>query len=500
MAKALEFKDIGDGLKTLNFEPFGGLEGFLTATSNVTASGRPQQLRRISAWMAKATDMTALAVSELPFDIMKGDEVFDTSADWKNRIGGMPTPQVLLYNLAASLCLGAAYVIPTLTSRAIAYLQYCAPQSVTPWIPDDVEWFDRTTSYGQQTRYYPAGEKQEPEMLYFWLPDSDVEIGPAQSTPAGTAQLSCELLTAMDSTIHVNASRGFVPPTILAAKGMSNPAEREKAENWWNRFLQRFTTTTAKIINSDSMSVLKVGAGMDELRTIYAELYRQAIENIGAAYGIPAAVFMSDMAFASEVNPLIKVWYTSGPFTKIYRCIEQTFNTQLLNRYGLRMAFRPETIDAFQEDEAQRAGAFKTYVDAGIKLSVAAQMVGLELPQGVEYDDLDPEEKPVPPQLAPFAGQNNLPAQPEPEPQPDAAVDKAFGQWERKAINRLRDTGSAACDFVSDAIDAEDNDRITGALAGCKTNADIRAVFSTRPVDQLKRALDWLETHERIGA
>jgi hypothetical protein len=504
MAKQqLEIKTVGPGLKTINFDAFGGLDGFLSATSNGGAVSQPQAMRRVLPWLAKATDMTALAVSQLPFDLMQGDTVYDSSAKWANRLGGMLSPQTLLYNLAASLCLGQAYVIPTVTSRQVISLQYCAPQSVRPEITDDIEYFDRVTSFGAQTRYWPVGEIDEhpdAQMMYFWLPDSDVELGPAMSYPTGNALLASELLVSIDRTLAIYAHRGFVPPTILAAKGMGNQTERDKAEAWWNKFLRGWTNTIAKIINAEAMTVTKVGAGMDELRGIYVELNHQNIENIGTSFGIPAALFMSDMAFASEVNPMIKVWYTTSQFVKIYTCIEQTFNTQLLDRFGLRMVFRPETIDAFQEDEVQRADAFVKYTTAGIKPSIAAQMVGLELPEGVEYEDLDPEEKepaPVPAALVPFAGQDNAPVEveepedEEPEPMP-ADVEK----WMRKATKRLKETGSAVCEFESAAISVDENERITEALPECKTAADVRRVFENKPVDQIKRALDWLEQHE----
>ena len=136
MKTDLIFTQMGPGLKGINFDTWGGIEGFLRETSTGGASTRPQQLRRVLPWLAKATDMTALAVSELPFDIMDGEDVFDTSSDWQDRLGGMPSPQSLFYNLASSLCLGRAYVIPTVTSRAIVSLQYCAPQILRTAKPD----------------------------------------------------------------------------------------------------------------------------------------------------------------------------------------------------------------------------------------------------------------------------------------------------------------------------------------------------------------------------
>lgn len=391
MAKDIKIKDIGQGLKTISFEQWGGLDGFLAATSVGGSGNRVQELRRVVPWLAKATDMTANAVSALPFDIVnEAGDVVDSSTDWLNKLGGMKSPETLFYKLASSLCLGRAYVIPRATSKVIVDLQYCAPQTVTPRIGQSgIEWFDRVTDAGKLERYYPADTKQGNIMLYFWLPDSDVELGPALSFPAGDALLSANLLFSMDTTIQTYAERGFVPATLLSAKGMPSAGEREKAENWWNRWLRGWTKEAAKIVNSEAMTVNRIGAGLDELKGSYGELTKQAIENIGTAFGIPAALFMSDMAFASEVNPMIKVWYTTSSFVRIYKTIEQTFNDQLLNRWNYKLVFRPETIDAFTDDISNNVTAFKGLIDAGIQPSVAAKMSGLPLPEGTTPEDLD---------------------------------------------------------------------------------------------------------------
>jgi len=58
-------------------------------------------------------------------------------------------------------------------------------------------------------------------------------------------------------------------------------------------------------------------------------------------------------------------------------------------------------MQIYQQDENERASAFATYVNAGIKQSIVAQMLGLNLPEGVDFDDLDPEPQPVQLQQAP---------------------------------------------------------------------------------------------------
>ena len=406
MAKKLKVENT-DGLKTFSFDSMGGIESFLQMTAG-GGYNRPALLQRVVPWLAKANNMTANAVADLPFDFLKEDgSEYDTSADWKNNLGGIPNPKKLIRNLASSLCFGKAYVIPTTMDARIVELHYCAPHTVSPIITTKgLISLSRTSDYGQAGMYVPAGEDKGSytgEMMYFWLPDASVEVGPAKTYPMGTALLSTELLVNMDATLKTYSERGFVPPTILAAHGIAKEGEREKTENWWNRFLRGALDQVSKIINAEAMDVKQIGAGFGELRTVYHDLTRQQIENIGASHGIPGALFMSDMAFASEFNAMIKFWYSTSEFINIYHTIEDTFNTQLLDRFGLHMVFKPETLDAFQEDENKRSNAYRMYISTNMRPSIAAEMLGLDLPDGIEYASLDEKydhplvDKPVAP-------------------------------------------------------------------------------------------------------
>jgi len=403
--------------------------------------------------------------------------VIDTSTDWQDIIGGMPVPSDFMYLLASSLCSGAAYVIPTYTNRMIVNLQYCAPQTIQYFInTGGLQYLTRTTAQGKSGRYYPAGTEEETptgfdgEMMYFWLPDSDVEVGPALSFPAGVAQLSVELLLSQDATLKILAERGFIPPTLLGVKGMPNPADRKETEVWYNRWIRGFSNQVAKLINADTMTLIKAGASIDEISSAYPALTRQAIENIGTAYGIPAALFMSDAAYATELNGLIKVWYTTSVFIRIYHAIEKTFNTQLLNRFGWRMKFKPETLDAFQENEGQRSASFATYVSAGIMPSIAAQMVGMELPEGITYEMLNPAPAPAP--VAPVV-------QAEPVDL-NAEMVKDLNLWRQVAVKRHRQGLAAAVDWECKALPDMIADGIRDRLRVATSEHDVLAAFEIR--------------------
>ena len=171
--------------------------------------------------------------------------------------------------------------------------------------------------------------------------------------------------------------------------------------------------------------------------------------------------------------------------------------------------FRPEEMSLYQTDENQRAAAFKVYVDAGIKQSVAAEMLGLDLPEGIEYADLDPEEKPIPPALLPFTGQQNNVANPaatpepptqeaprEPAPTPaktlfnDELIKTELRTWERFAINAIKGGNRSPSTFVWEYLPDDLGERVRLGLATCDSLKDIKTLFNEIRHDQFDEGGD----------
>jgi len=368
--------------KSFDFSPWGGIEGFLEMSKNSNQNG--SAYKKLVPDLFRAVDMTATAIASLPFDICDDDEnIIDSSVDWQNVVGGMDNPQRLLYLIASSLCGGEAYVLPTRTPRLIFNLQYLAPHTITPQIRrEGLEYFDRVTDQGISERLRPA------DLLYFWLPDSDVEIGPALASPMSAAMSAAGLALNMGTSMSRVSERGFIPPTLIGVDGMTLPGEKERVEKWWNSWLRGAFTQLAKVINAQKVTISQVGAGMAELKGSYVELKKDAKEDVAQAFGIPSALFMSDRAYATEVKYLIKMWYTNSVFTTLYHTIEETFSDQLLKPWGYHFYFRPETIDALQEDENERGQSLLVVTNAIDKNPKVAKLV-----MGILGYDLSEEQE-----------------------------------------------------------------------------------------------------------
>jgi hypothetical protein len=504
-------------VKSLDLEAWGGLEGFLQQTSNgAGGTAKPQLLKRVLPFLAKAEGMTANEITNVPFQLLNEDgSVFDDSEDWNNKLGGIPSPNKLIWKIAASLCMGKAYIIPRVIDNQIVDIWYCAPQSVVPMITTTgLQWFARGSDWGDWGIYYPADkdpgagmddpDQQERaqaqfrgEMIYFWLPDPDVEIGQARTYPMGEALLSSELLTGIDSTLNTYADRNFIPPTIITTEGY--PPDLKSMEQWWNRFLRGWTNLVSKIFQAGKVVATKIGAGLEALGGgVYKDLNHQAIENIAAAFGIPAAIFMSDMAFASEVGPMMRFWYTSSVFVSIYKCIEDTLNEQLFARFGKHMKFMPELMPIFKMDVAPMVVAYRDLVSTRMRPSLAAKISGLPMPDELDYKELDEDydkpivDKPVAPLSDPALPASETPvAQPKPLTAPQI---KDLDLWRQVALRNYRKGRPAPVDFECKSLGADVTAPIRARLAEAKSEAEIGAAFEIgAPVSDmamLAKALD----------
>ena len=469
--------------KAIDFTSWGGLDGYLKATSSGIVT-RASLLKSVVPWLAKAVSVTSNAVASLPFDFVNSSgDVIDTSTDWKNKIGGLTNPRRLIGLLSASLCGGSAYLIPTRTNRRLIDLQYVAPHTITPWITrNGLEYFQRATDKGKFETLQPD------ELIYFWLPDSDVEIGEPVTSPMSTSVIAAELLASMSSTMKIYGDRGFVPAYIGNVKGMPDKDEKTKAENYLTRFLRGAYQNNVKLINSESMELIRVGAGMEELKGAYTEIQQQAIEDIGTAFGIPAALFMSDKSFASEVASLTRTWYETSEFVKIWQTIEETFNNQILAPYGVRMQFKPESLSVFQEDENARASAVGAYTDAIVSNPAVARFVMSFM--GVDLDEeqeaalnkiiADMEEKPDDTTPAAEQAATVVEQQPVEPMSPDETKDLALWYSKAKAWH-LKGKGTAV-DWENKHLREEIAAPIRLALASAKNELDIVKAFEVGKV------------------
>lgn len=360
---------------------------YSTATDEDEAD--PFELFKSVPWLWRGVQLRANAVASMPFRIVQGDSVdaWETSDDYQNKLGWLADPRRLLYLTEAALCcFGAAYWWNERNRIVTKNVRYIRPDTVEPQINEVqglVGW--KRTINGRRV------ELPVQTLTYFWEPDPYVELGPPQSSPAIAALAAAAVLNNLDKFSAAYFQRGAIKATLLTVSGAPVASERDKLKSWWRDLVSGIKNAFAtEIVNADSVTPVVIGEGLKELSN--ADLTTEKRQDIATALGVPQSVIFSESASGlggGGVAAQDDVHFYEKTIIPQCQMIADVLNEQLLKPLGLHWEFLPESLDVFQEDENQRAEAFKTYTDAGLPLALVGDMLGIELPAGWTWERVE---------------------------------------------------------------------------------------------------------------
>lgn len=415
-------------------------------------------------WLARCVALVASAAKTIPFAIYRGGQVVDDSTAWTNALGITGNPRRLIEQLARALLVyGNAYAFPAINPAGyVRDLRYWIPSTVDPQ-RDRETGLVASLKRGSET--YPRER-----VICVWPASEQVEDGPAPSSPALSALIAAGVLNDMGEFATRYFQNGAVRVTLLAVKATQQEAQR--ISDWWRQFVTgRHNAHKNRVVNAETVEPKTIGDGLEGLHN--TELTSSSVQAVAAALGVPQSMLMANAAnYATARVDQFSLYATT--IIPMLERVSDALNEQLFTKAfrldGYRLEFRPESLDAFHEDEVSRASAYSTYVSTGMLPSVAAQICGIELPEGMEYTDLDPEPEPEPePQPTP-------PPPQEQQPQQDEQSEE-LGRWQRKALRSFRAGAGAVVQFETGLISPADQARINKALARAQSEDDVRAAF-----------------------
>lgn len=314
-------------------------------------------------WLGRGISLVAQAIRDYPFQIVdESNRVVDTSKNWQNVLGFTDNFFNLLYLVAASTWLrGKAYVFPNRNRIAIKSLQYLNPDSVDVVIDEHegLKKFVRHTGTAQI-------EILPKDLIYAWLLDPQVEIGPPNSYPGQNAINAAGMLFDLDEFFRHYAQSGLVKAFVAYAKGMPKQDQRNKLSEYLSRMMTGIKNIgRIEVLEADAVTITPVGEGLRELENV--TLTKEKREDISVALGVPQS-----MLWSSEASGLGGGGVTQEDTYRFYKLtvvphfdfIADIFNRQLFVPLGYRLVGLPETIDVFQEDEVQRSQALSSIVSA----------------------------------------------------------------------------------------------------------------------------------------
>jgi HK97 family phage portal protein len=381
------------------------------------STSNPLRLYATVAYLYRCIEVRSNALLAMPWSIYRGDtELVRHDVDeWPKELAAYQGLEELLWQTEAALCLKAESFWYKRRSRlgpiAVRWLD---PTTMSPvWGAEAITSFKRQVGNA-------SSELSVDDVVYTRLAGLS-ETAP-RTAPAAAACSAAGVLYNVNAFAAAFFARGAIKATILTVEGNPPQAERERLKAWWQRFFTGINKAFAAEVVSAAVTPVIVGEGLSELTN--TELTATEREEIATALGVPHSLVMSNAAnyATAEADRLTFYDMTVVPEAN---SIARQVNAQLFIPAGLRFEWHPQEMQLYQADENERAAAFAAYVNAGLKPSVVAQMLGLNLPEGVEPEDLDPEPQPVQLQQAP--------PQPQDRQQGNAPVPPANGQNAQQA-------------------------------------------------------------------
>lgn len=420
---------IYDGRKALSLTGDIGWD-YLGGDPNSTEDLTPDKLYSIVSWVYRCVGIRGDSVASMPFVVKRGDtEVYEFDGltpqddpppelEWLTGL-----PQMLKLVEIANTLGGRAYFEkrPNMLGNRTLQYDWLLPWSVTPIfnnVPNKHgREVDPTLPQGHLLGFWrdllPLQRpiRFEPdELLYFWLPDYAVEIGPAKNYPARAILQNAGVVANMDAFLEGYFDRGLIKATLLKYKDAVSPDEAKRVKEWWGRVVAGIKNVwSTQVVRGDFEAVV-LGEGIKDLRDNV--LSSDEKKDIAIGMGVPLSKLDSTASTDSNRDADDRQ-YIEETIIPAVNWIYAMVNKQVLNDTGYSIVARPQSLRVMQTDETMRASAFKSYRDGGMSIKAVVEVLGIHVPDGIEIEE---PPKPIPPALQPFSQQP--PPQQEEQPQP----------------------------------------------------------------------------------
>lgn len=431
-----------------------------------------------------AINLTADATASLPFAIVKNGKDFDTSQEWQNKVGFLPKPKEFIRLARMSLsCFNAAYSFMERKS-GVSTLRYIKPTTIKPKTDEDTgELIGYTRTVNTKQKDYPV----DGPIYKVWRLDHTTELLPSKATELSAMMNAAGILFYSDKFIGEFYKRGGIKPTMLVLKGNASEDIIAKIERIWTRIMRGQYKELGKVFQgveaNGGLEAKTIGDGVDNLKD--AQLTKSKIADVAMVMKMPLSLLLANSATYATAATEKKNWFDNGiiPFAEF---MAEEWTESIFKPLGLRFEFRPEQTDQGTEEEVRRAGAYSSYIGAGMKPSIAAQVVGIELPQGVEYSSLDPVEEPKPEPMPDQMSSSDEEPRPEEIPAkfiPNIDQLHEMDLWRKFAFRKMKRGESMDFPFTEKFIPSNVASAIRFRLSSAEDEEQIKKSFDLDGID-----------------
>jgi SPP1 gp7 family putative phage head morphogenesis protein len=378
-----------DGRKAVNLDLLAGDAGWTPlGDGNQPLSDDVRRYYEHVGLLYRCVHIRADSLSKVPWVITNDagetlwakDEMAPPKLQWLKRL-----PRLLHKSESALALCSQAYWHIERNRVTPTGLRWFAPIATAPWWDEKLGLTHFVRNVGTGTQDFPV------EDICYLRYEHPLHETMRDVSPAEAAMRAAGVLYNVDEFVASFFKRGAIKATLLTVKGNPPKAEMDRIKNWWKRFFQGVANAFgAEVLNAEGITPVVVGEGIGELSN--TDLTEEKRNDIAITLGVPLSMVFSDAANHATSQQDEQNFYNSTIIPDCKLMAEQA-DEEFLAAEGLHLVFKPETMDVFQTDENDKAQSVKVYVDAGFELSVAAEILGIELPDGMEYADLDKAKK-----------------------------------------------------------------------------------------------------------
>lgn len=373
-------------------------------------------------WFRTACKLRAEAIMGFPLELQ--NEAGDDVSEEPEYQSVMLWTRKLLYRTEMNkVKYGAAYHLLETNRFGLNMTPRFIPSPVVQPMVD----YDHFGLTGFNVAYYGySGQYPLNRMFWVWEENDESEIWPGPSD--GDAGLKAAgLLYAIQEVANRYMGSGGVPVTAVMVAPTADKEERTKIEGWLAKFAGGFRNAFKFLAVDRGTEFATIGSEMKDLQAV--ELTASERDNVAVAMRVPPTVIDASSANYATADSEMTGFYLNVVIPESEK-LEPDLNTQLYQRIGLRLRFKPDELKILKSIKQKQAQGVALLVGGKPIASIneARGMVDLD-PVETPDGELDPQfdvvapPAPEPPKVvvAPVAGSTASPGLPTPAASPASA-------------------------------------------------------------------------------